>query len=149
MTLTVAIGIGMILGLIFYELVGLSPGGMIVPGYIALFLDQPERLLGTAVISILTWLIMRYLSKYLILFSRRRFVLTVLVGFILARVSEVFILGLIGTLELRTIGYVIPGLIANDMEQQGVWPTLGSVVIVSILAGLIIHLLVIPWNLRI
>ncbi|MFA7203055.1 MAG: poly-gamma-glutamate biosynthesis protein PgsC/CapC, partial [Candidatus Caldatribacteriota bacterium] len=32
-----AIGIGIAIGFLFYELVGLSPGGIVVPGYIALF----------------------------------------------------------------------------------------------------------------
>ena len=29
---------------LFYELVGLSPGGIVTPGYIALFINQPGEL---------------------------------------------------------------------------------------------------------
>jgi len=38
-----AIGIGVMVSFAFYEIVGFSPGGIVVPGYIALFLDQPVR----------------------------------------------------------------------------------------------------------
>lgn len=42
-----AIGIGIIIGFLFYEVVGLSPGGIVVPGYLALFIDQPGRIVLT------------------------------------------------------------------------------------------------------
>ena len=36
-----SIGIGLIVSLVFSEILGLAAGGLIVPGYIALYLDQP------------------------------------------------------------------------------------------------------------
>ena len=37
----IAIGIGMVLSLIFTETLGVTAGGIIVPGYIALYMDDP------------------------------------------------------------------------------------------------------------
>ena len=49
----VAIGLGLILSLFFTETLGVTAGGVIVPGYIALFLNQPSMVLGTFIISII------------------------------------------------------------------------------------------------
>jgi hypothetical protein len=37
-----SIGIGIVVGFIFYELVGLSPGGVVVPGYLAPTFHTPS-----------------------------------------------------------------------------------------------------------
>ena len=36
-----AVGIGLFVSILYYALVGLTPGGLIVPGYIALHLHSP------------------------------------------------------------------------------------------------------------
>ena len=42
-----AVGIGVLLNLLVYEGIGLTAGGMVAPGYLALFLDQPLRVGAT------------------------------------------------------------------------------------------------------
>ena len=49
-----AVGIGVIISLIFSELLGASAGGIVVPGYIALYLDKPMQIIGTLFVSLLT-----------------------------------------------------------------------------------------------
>ena len=39
--LTASIGIGLVVSLMFSEMFGLAAGGMVVPGYIALYLNRP------------------------------------------------------------------------------------------------------------
>ena len=39
-----AIGLGLVVSLFFTEILGLAAGGLVVPGYIALYLDQPLRI---------------------------------------------------------------------------------------------------------
>jgi len=41
------------------------------------------------------------------------------------------------TFNLQSIGYIIPGLIANEMDRQGVVQTLSAVGIVTILIYLV------------
>jgi len=43
--ITESLLIGLIVGLLFYELFEISPGGVISPGYFALFVNQPVRLI--------------------------------------------------------------------------------------------------------
>jgi len=77
-----AIGIGIAVGFLFYELVGLSPGGIVVPGYIALFIDQPLRIMVTVGIAIFTYYIVTLLSNCLILYGKRRFLSMILISFL-------------------------------------------------------------------
>jgi poly-gamma-glutamate biosynthesis protein PgsC/CapC len=125
----------------FYEIVGFSPGGIVVPGYVALFLDQPIRILVTLLVALLTYFAVKILSNYIILYGRRRFLTMVLVSFLLKWLIEEIIIKMpISGIELRSIGYIIPGLIANEMRRQGIFPTIYSLAIVSILVRLILLL---------
>jgi poly-gamma-glutamate biosynthesis protein PgsC/CapC len=136
-----AIGIGVMVSFAFYEMVGFSPGGIVVPGYIALFLDQPVRILITLAVALLTYFVVKILSNYIILYGRRRFLTMVLVSFLLKWLIEEIIIKMpISGVELRSIGYIIPGLIANEMRRQGIFPTIYSLAIVSILVRLILLL---------
>ena len=136
-----AIGIGIVVSFAFYEIVGLSPGGIVVPGYVALFLDQPIRILVTLLVALLTYFAVKILSNYIILYGRRRFLTMVLVSFLLKWLIEEIVIKMpIPGIELRSIGYIIPGLIANEMRRQGIFPTLYSLAIVSILVRLILLL---------
>jgi poly-gamma-glutamate biosynthesis protein PgsC/CapC len=136
-----AIGIGVMVSFAFYEMVGFSPGGIVVPGYVALFLDQPIRILVTLLVALLTYFAVKILSNYIILYGRRRFLTMVLVSFLLKWLIEEMIIKMpISGVELRSIGYIIPGLIANEMRRQGIFPTLYSLAIVSILVRLILLL---------
>ena len=136
-----AIGIGVMVSFAFYEMVGFSPGGIVVPGYVALFLDQPIRILVTLLVALLTYFTVKILSNYIILYGRRRFLAMVLVSFLLKWLIEEMIIKMpISGIELRSIGYIIPGLIANEMRRQGIFPTLYSLAIVSIIVRLILLL---------
>jgi len=136
-----AIGIGVMVSFAFYEMVGFSPGGIVVPGYVALFLDQPIRILVTLLVALLTYFAVKILSNYIILYGRRRFLAMVLVSFLLKWLIEEMIIKMpIPSIELRSIGYIIPGLIAKEMRRQGIFPTIYSLAIVSILVRLILLL---------
>ncbi len=125
--------LGLLLSLLYVSVTGFYPGGIIVPGYLVLFIDQPARIAGSLIVAILTLLCFRLASQYLILFGRRRFVFMVLVGGIwtllwLRMLPILFPL----SLEFRVIGWVIPGLIANNFERQGVIVTTASLVTVTV-----------------
>lgn len=138
-----AIGIGIAIGFLFYELVGLSPGGIVVPGYIALFIDQPIRVIVTVSIAILTYYIVFFLSNYLILYGKRRFLSMILISFLVKWLVESFIFQMpTVNIEIQSIGYIIPGLLANEMNRQGILPTLLAMGIVAILVRLILYLFI-------
>ena len=127
------IGIGMVLSLFLTETLGVTAGGIIVPGYIAMNLENPDRLIITFGISILTFLIIKLLSKFIMVYGKRRLVLALLIGFLLGYLSrsENMITAGLGTTEFMVIGNIIPGLIANWMDRQGVLRTISTVFITA------------------
>jgi poly-gamma-glutamate biosynthesis protein PgsC/CapC len=136
--------IGLLLALLYTELTGISPGGLVVPGYMALYFDQPLRILATLVVAAMAFLAYKGLSRYFILFGRRRFVLLVLFGAVLAQ-AWFFLLPRVfhDPLELRVIGLVIPGLLAGSLERQRPLPTLASLATVSILTYFVVR--IVSW----
>ena len=134
-----AIGLGLVFSFFFVEIVGLSAGGLIVPGYLAIYWDNPLRILATLMVALLSYFIMRVIANYTILFSRRRFLATVLVGFVVGWLLDLTVLRFpAGYQDLRAIGFIIPGLIANDMIKQGVMNTITSMLVVSALVRLVL-----------
>jgi poly-gamma-glutamate biosynthesis protein PgsC/CapC len=134
MNLTESIAIGLVIGFFFYEWFGLSAGGFVVPGYIALQLNHPLILAGTLTISLLTYLSIKIVSRYTILYGRRRFILMVLTGFAWQWLFKLLVIQrLIFTTESDILGFIIPGLIANEMERQRILPTLLTLLIISVM----------------
>jgi len=134
--------IGIIVGFLFYELTGFSPGGIVVAGYLALVINTPSKIISTIAAGILTYLLVEAISNYTILYGRRRFMSMIMVGLAVKwLLEELFIRIRVHDIELIPVGYVIPGLIANDMKRQGVIPTILSIIIVMAIVSLILRLL--------
>jgi len=134
--------IGLILAVFYVEIMDIYPGGIIVPAYIALYLDQPVRVMATVLVALVSLLTYRFLSRYFILFGRRRFVMLLLLGALWGQLwffvmPHVFA----GAAELRMIGWVVPGLLANNCEKQKMGPTLASLLTVSVLTYFIAKLI--------
>lgn len=126
--------IGLVLALLWTELTDISPGGLIVPGYLALYLGQPARVAATLAAALLALAVYRVLARRLILFGRRRFVLMVLVGAVLAQAWLLLLPGLFAApAGLRVIGWIIPGILASSLARQKAAPTLASLAAVSTL----------------
>ena len=134
MSLAESLAVGLVIGFVFWETIGLSAGGLVVPGYIALQLDRPADLLVTLGTSLLTWVSVKALSRYAIVFGRRRFILAVLVGFSWLWLLRSFAphFAAQGS-EGEAFGLVVPGLIANEMDRQRVLPTVLALLVVSAL----------------
>jgi poly-gamma-glutamate biosynthesis protein PgsC/CapC len=135
----VAIALSVIISFLFYEGLGLLTGGMISAGYLALFLNQPLRILSTLILSIIVCISVRLISARTILYNRRRFMLVILIGLLLGWLTDRLLIQLvIIPQDLRIIGYVVPGLIANDMYRQGIPRTLFGIVLSCALIWLIL-----------
>ena len=138
-----AIGLGLVISLIFSETLGLAAGGMVVPGYLALMIHEPLRIVGTVLVSLVTYGALQLLSRYTLIYGRRRIVTAVLIGFVFGALSRDLLLFKLHDVpvDLRTIGFVIPGLTANWMERQGVVPTLCVMITTAVLVRLLLMLL--------
>lgn len=120
-----AITLSILLGFLATEFLGLYTGGMVSAGYLAFFMEQPYRIASTLILSVIVCLAVKGLSKVAIIYGRRRFMAAVLLGILLAWIYENNMYHLRGiSQDLRVIGYMIPGLLANDMLKQGICRTL-------------------------
>ena len=87
---SIAIGLGMIISLILTESVGVTAGGLIVPGYIALNLHNPYMVVFTFLISLITLLALNLLSRFIIIYGKRRLVFCLLLSFLLGSIVREF-----------------------------------------------------------
>ena len=135
-----AIGISIILGFLFSEFLGIATGGLVSAGYMAFFMGTPARIISTLALSLIIYSLTLLLQKYIIIYGKRRFMVVVLLSLIGTWLVEQYLskyLGFIGQ-DVRMVGFIIPGLIANDMFKQGVVKTLAAVTILSVIIRLII-----------
>lgn len=134
--------IGLAIGFLFYELTDISPGGVIAPAYFALYVNEPLKIVMTVLIALLVWIIISVLSKWLIIYGRRRLLLCLLIGFSIKVAIETQIQGApFVHFDLQSIGYIIPGLIANEMARQKILPTVAGLGTVTAMTYLVILLI--------
>jgi len=142
--ITTAFGLGIVLGFLFFELTGLTAGGIIVPGYFALFVENPVAIVTTVAVAIIAYLIVTFISQWLIVFGRRRFLLMIITGFLIRILLDTIRINYVESgSDLQVIGYIIPGLIANEFARQGVLKTILAMIIVSGLVYLCLQLVII------
>lgn len=136
-----ALFIGLVVGFLFYEVVGYSPGGVVAPGYLAVFVDEPSRILSTLVLAVLVWALLELFAARCVLYGRRRLLLALLLGFCGKIALEYWLQPAVGlSLDLQSIGYIVPGLIAHEMVRQKPLPTLASLGTVTAGVALILLL---------
>ena len=160
--LSISIGIGLLFTLMLTEAFGLAAGGLVVPGYMALKLMQPWSVAVTLSAAYLTYLLVRTLSGFIVIYGRRKTALMILIGYLLGSLLDLFVTGALilsttaatsttedqlQVLELAVIGHVIPGLIAIWFERQGVFRTLVGLFLTAVLVRLTLITLV-PDSLR-
>ena len=136
-----ALGLGIAISLLFSEAFGLASAGLVVPGYLALYLDRPARLAATILVALATWAAVRFgIARLVVLYGRRRFGVTILTGFLLnLAFARLVPLLPVETPELRAVGFIVPGLVANTALSQGPWVTIG----ITLLAAACVRLLLV------
>lgn len=161
--LAVAIGIGLFFTLLLSASFGLAAGGLVVPGYMALQLMSPLSVAVTLFAAFVTFLIVRMVSSYLVIYGRRQTIIMILTGYLIAGLLDLFLgslvawadLEMIGqtgdaeaqvaqlesgfmmaVMETSIIGYIIPGLIAIWFDRQGVLQTLCGLAVTAVLVRL-------------
>lgn len=117
----IALVVGLAISLLIAEYFGINPGGMIVPGYLALVCDDLAQMCIIFTVAVAVYLVINHvLPHFVILFGRRKFVATLIVGIIIKLILEqLFPLLPFATFEFRGIGVITPGLIANCCAKQG------------------------------
>lgn len=129
--------LGIILSIVFYEITEISPGGLIVPVYFALYLNNPTKIFFTIFISIITYLLLKFLSNHAIIYGRRRFTLCIILSFLIKTLLKYFNLHILNENEIyffniAIVGIIIPGILAQEMDRNRIIKTLSSLIILSI-----------------
>jgi|TARA_B100000686_G_scaffold330013_1_gene391776 poly-gamma-glutamate biosynthesis protein PgsC/CapC len=137
----ITIGLGIALSLILSETLGVTAGGVIVPGYIAMHLHNPDQIIVTFIASIIVIILIRMFAKFIFIYGKRRLVLTLLLGFIIGYISRNHFFSPVETFSYEVIGNIIPGLIASWMDRQGIIRTISAIMITSVLVKLTIMVL--------
>lgn len=122
--------LGILLSIFFYEICEFSPGGLIVPGYLALYLNNPSRIIATFFIALISFFIIRFLENYIILFGRRKFAFYIIITFFLKLFfKNMDLTTLIGG---EIIGILIPSIIAQDIDKNGIFKTIPATLLLSL-----------------
>lgn len=135
--------LGIVVSTIIYKRTGLTLGGVIVCGYLALFVGQPLHIIVTLIMSYFTYYIVyQFLQKRYMLNGRSLFEVEILVGLVL-QVLWLTTINLFGLINidlaiLYGIGFVLPGVISHDMGRQGPKNTVGSILLGVLIVSLII-----------
>jgi poly-gamma-glutamate biosynthesis protein PgsC/CapC len=104
--------IGLLISIIYFEITEISPGGIIVPGLMVLYVNQIDRMIYTVIIALFSYLVVKWASRYFIIFGRRRFVLLIVVSLALNFILQLLLKSFsISMLNISIIGYTLAGLI--------------------------------------
>lgn len=131
--LSLSIAIGLAVSLLFSETLGRGSGGLVVPGYLALYLTRPFDVLLTVLAALATYAVVYWIAQRLIVYGRRRTVLMLLTGFLFGMgVRAISGMAWQDThLDVVVIGYIIPGLLAIWFDRQGLFDTLTTMLTAS------------------
>lgn len=129
----IVIAVSIALGLIFYRRTGVATGGIISPGLLALGPFAPRTFAFVILSSLLVLSLLEVLVRVFGLYGRERVSFALLIA---------ALLGFFSSPLLPWVGWVVPGLIAADMQRQGVIPTTLALFIVtglSVLMGNLVY----------
>ena len=143
-----SIAVGLIVSLLFSELFGLAAGGMVVPGYVAVFLHKPLSIVLTIAAAVATYGLVRLLSRYVILYGKRKTLLMILVGFLVGCAIRAVPFGCVENVasiggvacDCSVIGFIIPGLVAIWIDRQGLLITISALLTSAVVVRLVLIL---------
>ena len=130
--------LGIVVSLVFTEITGISAGGIVVPAYLALTVNQPSVLISTLAIGLIAYVIVEFgLTRIMMLYGKRKFAAFVLVALILRILLNLALGGIFDTLDaLTSVGVVTAALLASTISKQGIdYTLLGTGVVTVIVYG--------------
>lgn len=119
------LSLGIVVGLAYYEVGGLSPGGLVTPGVVAVIgVEEPLLLLTVAASASATVVIIRALRGAVILYGRRELIGMMLVATAIQASIVVLLVDLDpGESHVAVLTVIVPGLIAYRFSRQPLVPT--------------------------
>ena len=123
------IGIAIALSIFYTRKTGFSCGGIITPGLLALHIGDPARCAMALGVGVLLSAVLEGLVRLTGVYGRERLALSLLLALAARLVFQAFL-----PLPSPWLGWVVPGLVAADIQRQGLAGTLSAAVSVSVAA---------------
>jgi gamma-polyglutamate biosynthesis protein CapC len=122
---------GVLIALAFNHRTGWTPGGLITPGYLVIYLRDWHSCLLLLLIAALTLGAAFAVRRWLPLHGRRRWGFCVATAVMLRAVAEGILGAGVAPPLWDPLGLVVPGLIASACFQQGVGQTFTGLITVT------------------
>ena len=130
----IPLALGILFGLIWSRKTGWNCGGLITPGILALHAHLPLSCLYSLLAGVILAPVLGIIVQRLRIYGRERIGAAMLSALIL-RCLWVYIFPYAGTAVPLWLGWVVPGLLAADIERQGLFITLAGAVSTSLAAA--------------
>lgn len=128
---TICLIAGLVLGMSYYQKTGLACGGIITPAFFAIYIHQTRELAVSLAAGVAICFILEILVRKLGLYGRQRLTVAMLIAILV----KVFFIDYVSDGSLW-LGWIIPGLVAADMQKQGLVSTLSSVFSIGIASAM-------------
>lgn len=127
----ITIAIGILLGMFYFRQTGESPGGIITPGLVAMRFSNPQALCLSLGAALLLGVALRLFFRRFPVYGRQR----VAFAMLCALAVRLALPGEWGDEGFPWLGWVVPGLVAADVERQGIAATFSGLASVSVAAS--------------
>ena len=127
----ITIAIGILLGMFYFRQTGESPGGIITPGLVAMRFSNPQALCLSLGAALLLGVALRLFFRRFCVYGRQR----VAFAMLCALAVRLALPGEWGGEGFPWLGWVVPGLVAADVERQGIAATFSGLASVSVAAS--------------
>ncbi|MCL1941779.1 MAG: poly-gamma-glutamate biosynthesis protein PgsC/CapC [Synergistaceae bacterium] len=134
-SMEITLAFGILFGLLWSRRTGWNCGGLITPGILALHANMPLGCLCSLVTGVILAPVLDVIAQRGRLYGRERIGAAMLLA-LAARCLSEYLFPMIGNFISVPLwlGWVVPGLIAADIQRQGTFITLAGSVAVSIAA---------------
>ena len=135
-SILLTLGVGIALSMVYDRRTGYGSGGLISAGLAALSLYSPLRVLCSVAAALVIWRLLDFGVKRWGWYGRSRLGWAMLMALVLRCAAGFFIQ------PVSWIGWVVPGLVAADMQRQGAVETLSALASVSVATAFAAELLI-------
>jgi len=125
------IGLAIAFSMVFTRRTGVSCGGIITPGLLALSLADPVKVGAALGMGVLLSLALEACVRFWGVYGRERLALSLLLALVARGIFQTVV-----PIPSLWLGWVVPGLLAADIQRQGVVSTLSGAVSVSLAAAM-------------
>ena len=133
LAMEIPLALGILFGLFWSRRTGWNCGGLITPGILAIHADMPLSCLYALLAGILLAPVLDIIVQRWSLYGRERIGAAMLLA-LAARSLCMYLLPSMGVAVPLWLGWVVPGLLAADIQRQGIYITLAGSVSAAIAA---------------